>query len=223
MLFLHGKGSDAMKCPKCQTENTDTARFCSNCASPLTAAEDAQPSITKTLETPVEALTRGTLFADRYEVIEELGRGGMGAVYRVEDKKIKQEIALKLIKPEISSDSKTIERFSNELKTARMVAHKNVCRMFDLGEDKGKHYITMELVSGGDLKRFIRRAKRLDTGTAISIAKQICEGLSEAHNLGIVHRDLKPNNIMIDDNGCFRTNSVKEGYNGRSSQRDRKA
>jgi len=145
-----------MKCPKCQTDNPDTVKFCGECGTNIIHPEDAQPSFTKTLETPVEALTRGTLFADRYEIIEELGRGGMGAVYRVEDKKIKQEIALKLIKPEISSDRKTIERFSNELKTARMVAHRNVCRMFDLGEDKGTHYITMEYVPGEDLKTMIR-------------------------------------------------------------------
>lgn len=176
-----------MKCPKCQSDNPDTKTFCGDCGTQLTSSDDAQPSFTKTLETPVEVLTRGTLFTERYEIIEELGRGGMGAVYRVEDKKIKQEIALKLIKPEISCDSKTIERFSNELKTARMVAHKNVCRMFDLGEDKGIHFITMEYVPGEDLKNMIRMTKCLSVATAIDIGKQVCEGLSEAHRLGVVH------------------------------------
>jgi len=193
-----------MKCPKCNSDNSDTQRFCGECATPLQTADDAQVSFTKTLETPVQELTRGTVFAERYEIIEELGKGGMGKVYRVEDAKTKEEIALKLIKPEIASDKKTIERFRNELKIARKIRHKNVCAMFDLGEEKGQHYITMEYVSGGDLKRFIRRSGQLSTGKAISIAKQICEGLEEAHSLGIIHRDLKPNNIMIDGDGNAR-------------------
>jgi serine/threonine protein kinase/tetratricopeptide (TPR) repeat protein len=142
--------------------------------------------------------------ANRYEIIEELGKGGMGAVYRVEDKKINEEIALKLIKPEIAYDKKMIERFGNELKTARKISHRNVCRMYDLGEDEGTHFITMEYVPGEDLKSSIRRFGRLPIGKSISIAKQVCEGLAEAHSLGVVHRDLKPSNIMIDKDGNSR-------------------
>jgi serine/threonine protein kinase len=152
----------------------------------------------------VDELARGTLFANRYEIIEELGRGGMGAVYRVEDTKAKEEIALKLINPVIAADKNTIERFRNELTTARKIAHRNVCRMFDLGEEKGTHFITMEYVPGEDLKGFIKRSKQLSIPTVISIAKQVCEGLSEAHRLGVVHRDLKPSNIMIDKEGNAR-------------------
>jgi len=193
-----------MKCPKCHSENSKGARFCSSCAAPLTDAEDAQPAFTRTLETPMENLTRGTLFAGRYEIIEELGKGGMGTVYRAEDKKAKEEIALKLIKPEIAAQKKTIERFRNELTTARKIRHKNICGMYDLGEDRGTYYITMEYVPGEDLRSFIRRSKRLSIPTAIAIAKQISEGLSEAHNQGVVHRDLKPSNIMIDKDGNVR-------------------
>jgi serine/threonine protein kinase/Tfp pilus assembly protein PilF len=160
--------------------------------------------VTETLETPTEELTRGTTFAGRYEIIEELGKGGMGKVYRVEDKKIKEEVALKLIKPEIASDKMTIERFSNELKMARKIAHRNVGRMYHLSEHKSTHYITMEYVSGEDLKSFIRRSKQLAIGTAISITKQVCEGMAEAHRLGVIHRDLKPSNIMIDREGNAR-------------------
>lgn len=192
----------ANKCPKCQTDNPDDSKFCKECASPLPGIKEAMH--TKTLETPTEELKRGSVFAGRYEIIEELGKGGMGRVYRVFDKKVDGEIALKIVKPEIASDKKTVERFRNELKLARNITHKNVCRMYDLNEDAGIHYITMEYVPGGDLKRFIRRSKQLGIGTVLSIAKQICDGLVEAHRLGVVHRDLKPNNIMIDDDGNAR-------------------
>ncbi len=192
----------AIKCPKCQTNNPDTLKFCGECGTQLLPTKEIH--VTETLETPKEELTRGTTLANRYEIIEELGKGGMGRVYRVEDTKVKEDVALKLIKPEIAADKKTIERFRSELKTARKIRHKNVCGMYDLGEEKGTHFITMEYVPGEDLKSFIRRARRLDIGAAISIGKQVCEGLSEAHRLGVVHRDLKPSNIMIDKEGNAR-------------------
>ncbi|NOR12464.1 MAG: protein kinase [Candidatus Aminicenantes bacterium] len=127
-----------------------TQIFCGDCGTQLIPSKDI-PAQTRTIETPVQELTRGTVFADRYEIIEELGTGGMGKVYRVEDTKAKEEIALKLIKPEIAADKKTIDRFRNELTTARKIRHKNICGMYDLGEDKGNYYITMEYVPGEDL------------------------------------------------------------------------
>ena len=193
-----------MKCPKCKFDNPDNTRFCSKCAAPLHSSEKTPVSRTKTLRTPVEELNRGTTFVDRYEFIEELGKGGMGRVYKVFDKKINEEVALKVLKPEISDDKSNIERFSNELKIARKITHKNVCRMYDLNEKEGTHYITMEYVPGEDLKSLIRRVRQLTAGTTISIAKQVCEGLAEAHRLGVVHRDLKPSNIMIDKEGNAR-------------------
>jgi serine/threonine-protein kinase len=189
----------ATKCPKCHHENPADTIYCGKCATPLQPSKDI--GVTKTIETSVEEFTRGTTFADRYEIIEILGKGGMGTVYRVEDTNIGQDIALKLIKSDIASDKKTIERFRNELKTTRMISHRNVCRMFDLAETEGTFYITMEYVSGEDLKSFIRRSGKLDIPKAISIAKEVCEGLAEAHRLGVVHRDLKSNNIMIDREG----------------------
>ena len=157
--------------------------------------------MTETLQAPVRELTTGSTFAGHYQVIEELGHGGMGRVYKVQDTDIKEKVALKLLRPEISLDKETIERFSNELKLARKISHRNVCRMFDLGRAEGTTFITMEFVPGEDLKSFIHRSKQLNIGTAISIAKQVCEGLEEAHRLGVVHRDLKPGNIMIDKDG----------------------
>jgi len=166
--------------------------------------EGISVSHTKTLQTPITELIRGATFAGRYELIEELGKGGMGKVYKVFDKRIKEEVALKLLKPDIADDEKTIERFSNELKFARKIVHKNVGRMYDLGKEENAYYITMEYVPGGDLKSFIRRVGQLSVGKSLSIAKQICEGLVEAHSLGVVHRDLKPSNIMIDKEGNAR-------------------
>ncbi len=193
-----------MNCPKCHTDNPDTSRFCSNCAASLTQAGEPGVSMTRTIETAADEPARGTVFAGRYEVIEELGQGGMGRVFRVYDTKIKEEVALKLLRPEISSDARTIERFSNEIRLARKIIHKNVCRMHDLHEEKGAHFITMEYVAGEDLKSFIRRAAPLNSGKAVFIARQVAEGLAEAHRLGVIHRDLKPQNIMIDKDGNAR-------------------
>jgi serine/threonine protein kinase/Tfp pilus assembly protein PilF len=160
--------------------------------------------MTETLETPVRELTTGTSFAGRYQIIEELGHGGMGRVYKVFDTDIKEKIALKLLRPEIALDKETIERFSNELKLARKISHRNVCRMFDLGKSEGTTFITMEFVPGEDLKKLIRKTGQLGAGRAVSIAKQVCEGLAEAHHLGTIHRDLKPQNIMVDEDGNAR-------------------
>ena len=191
-----------IKCPKCKHDNPEDTIYCGKCGTQFLSPEEAE--ITETLETPKEELTTGSAFADRYQIIEELGKGGMGRVYKVHDTKIKEKIALKLIKPEIAKDKKTIERFSNELRLARKIRHKNVCGMFDLGEEKGTHYITMEFVPGEDLRSSIRRFGQLPIGKSISIASQVCEGLAEAHRLGVVHRDLKSNNIMIDKEGNVR-------------------
>jgi len=188
------------KCPKCQTDNPDSQKFCGECGTQF----DTDAAFTQTMETPVEELTTGSTFASRYQIIEELGKGGMGKVYKALDTKLNEKIAIKLIRPEIASDKKNIERFNNELKFARRISHRNVGRMYHLEEEKGRHYITMEYVSGEDLKSMIRMSGQLSVGTAINITKQICGGLEEAHRLGVIHRDLKPNNIMIDREGTAR-------------------
>ncbi|NIM90161.1 MAG: protein kinase [Candidatus Aminicenantes bacterium] len=193
----------AIKCPKCHFENPEDTLYCGKCATPLPPSEES-PALTETLEAPKEELTTGATFAERYQIIEELGKGGMGRVYKVLDTKINEKIALKLLKPEIASDKKTIERFSNELKFARKVRHENVCQMYDLNEEKSLHYITMEFVPGEDLKSMIRMSGQLSLGTTINIAKKVCQGLAAAHKVGVVHRDLKPQNVMIDKEGNAR-------------------
>src|SRR4030043_343388 len=200
----------AVKCPKCHSENPDTLKFCGECGTQLIRGHEpnshkfgiVSPNLpTATLQTAVRELTGGSTFAGRYQIIEELGKGGMGRVYKALDTKINEKIALKLIKPEVASDRETIERFSNELKLARKIRHKNICGMFDIGEADGSHFITMEYVSGEDLKTMIRMSTGLTMGTVLSIGKQVCQGLAEAHSLGVIHRDLKPQNIMIDRGG----------------------
>jgi serine/threonine protein kinase len=193
-----------MICPQCQAENQADSRFCHKCATPLLIDQGGPMDRTLTLEFPPAGLARGTLFAGRYEVIEELGRGGMGRVFKVYDQKLGEVVALKVINPEISVNEKAIDRFRNELRFARKIGHRYVGRMFDLGEDGGRFYITMEYVEGENLKSFIRRSGQLAPRKAVSLARQVCEGLAEAHRLGIIHRDLKPQNIMIDREGNAR-------------------
>jgi serine/threonine protein kinase/tetratricopeptide (TPR) repeat protein len=125
----------------------------------------------------------------------------MGFVYKVFDTKIQEDVALKVLKPEVAANEDTITRFSNELKYARRITHKNVCRMHDINEAGGMHFITMEYVEGETLKSVVKRMGKLKLGNVLSIALQATDGLAEAHSLGIVHRDLKPQNIMINKEG----------------------
>ncbi len=189
------------KCPQCEFDNPETAHFCADCGTQLINEDGSLDSPTRTLMTPVQELTTGSTFAGRYQIIEEIGRGGMGRIYKVFDTEIDEKVALKLIKPEVAADKSNIERFRNEMKFARQVGHRNVSRMFDLGKHEGTYYITMEYVTGEDLKSFIRRIGQLPVGKAISIAKQVAEGLTEAHRQGVIHRDLKPRNVIIDREG----------------------
>ena len=194
----------AKRCPQCQSENPDSSRFCAVCGTDLIRGKKAADEDTKTVAVPTGELKRGSVFAGRYEIIEFLGKGGMGEVYRAEDNQIREEVALKLINPEIAEDKSAIERFRNELKLSRRIAHRNVCKMYYLGEESGTHYITMEYIPGENLKNVIRMSGQLSTGNVIKTITQVCEGLAEAHRLGVLHRDLKPGNIMIDKEGNAR-------------------
>ena len=193
-----------IKCPKCSLQNPETQRFCGDCGTSLVLDAGGEVSRTTTIKLPTMPLPIGSTFAERYQIIEELGKGGMGRVYRALDKKLNEEIAVKFIRPELAQDPQTVKRFRTELKAARQVIHKNVARMFDLNEEGGIPYITMEYVRGENLKSLIRKVGRLDAKQAVPIAKQVAEGLAEAHRTGVIHRDLKPHNIMIDEEGAAR-------------------
>jgi len=188
-----------LNCPKCGFGNPAATSFCGKCGTKFDSAP--QISMTRTLETKPDGLGKGELFAGRFELIEELGAGGMGIVYRAYDKEVGEEIALKVLHPDIAVDEKTVDRFRNEIKLARKITHKNVCRMHELHQDGKQLFITMEYVPGQDLKGLIKESGAMPAGKAISIAKQVTEGLAEAHDLGVIHRDLKPQNIMVDKEG----------------------
>jgi len=192
----------SINCPKCHSDNPDTVKFCGECGTQLPSHEKI--AVTETIEAPREELNTGSTFAGRYQIIEELGKGGMGKVYKAHDTEIKEKVALKLLKPQIAADEKTIERFRNEIRLARKIVHKNVGRMYDLSKADGTYFITMEYIEGQDLRGLIRQSRQLTVGTTINISKQVSEGLAEAHKLGVVHRDLKPSNIMIDKQGNAR-------------------
>ena len=194
----------SIKCPQCQAENPSDSKYCKECATALPHPPGPSSPPTRTLDTPREELTTGTLFASRYQIVEELGGGGMGRVYRALDTKVGEEIAIKVIKPEIAADKASVERFKNELKIARKIVHKSVGRVYDLNENRGTFYITLEYIRGEDLKAFIRSSGQMALGTSLRVARQVAEGLAEAHGLGVVHRDLKPSNIMIDRDGNAR-------------------
>ncbi len=193
-----------MKCPNCSVENENTKRFCGDCGTNLLTGPDVAASLTKTIEIPTRNLETGVIFAGRYQVIEELGKGGMGRVYRVLDTALGIEIALKFINPEIASDKKSLERFKTEIKAARQIVHKNVAQMYDFNQENDVPFITMEYVKGEDLKKLIKKVGCLSPNQAVPITLQVCEGLAEAHRQNIIHNDLKPQNIMIDDEGNAR-------------------
>ena len=146
----------------------------------------------------------GTVLASRYRIVALLGRGGMGEVYRADDLTLRQTVALKFLPGDLAADADRLTRFRNEVRTAREVAHPNVCRVYDIGEADGLQFLSMEYVTGEDLASLLRRIGRLPRDKGIEIARQICAGLHAAHERGVAHRDLKPENVMIDERGDVR-------------------
>jgi serine/threonine-protein kinase len=138
----------------------------------------------------------GTIVAGRYRVVGLVGRGGMGEVYRADDLKLGQTVALKFLPRDVDRDPARLERFLNEVRLALRITHPNVCRVHDIGEVEGKHFISMEYVDGEDLASLLRRIGRLPEERGVEIARQTCAGLAAAHEEGILHRDLKPGNVI---------------------------
>ncbi len=143
----------------------------------------------------------GTVVADRYRVVGLLGRGGMGEVYRADDLKLGQPVALKFLPAGLERDQARLNRFLGEVRMSLRVTHPNVCRVYDIGDVDGEHFISMEYVDGEDLASLVRRIGRLPQDKAVEMARQLCAGLHAAHEEGILHRDLKPANVMLDGRG----------------------
>ena len=146
----------------------------------------------------------GTMVAERYRIVALLGAGGMGEVYRADDVKLGQRVALKYIPPRIASDPAAIERLYNEVRIGRQISHPNVCRLHDIIEVEGQRFISMEYVDGEDLASLLRRIGRLPADKALALTRDLCAGLAAAHDRGFIHRDLKPANVMIDGRGSAR-------------------
>ncbi len=164
--------------------------------SDVAATARAQPS--------VEAFPPGTLIAGRYRIVTELGRGGIGVVYRADDLELHQTIAIKFLPPEFAQDPFRSARLQQEVRMAREVSHPNVCRVHDIGRADDMHFITMEYIDGEDLGALLKRIGRLPGDKAVDIARQLCAGLAAAHLRGVLHRDLKPTNVMLDGRGRVR-------------------
>jgi tRNA A-37 threonylcarbamoyl transferase component Bud32 len=141
------------------------------------------------------------MLGGRYRIVAMLGKGGMGEVYRADDLILEQPVALKFLPPELARNEESVARFRNEVRVARQVSHRNVCRVYDLGEAEGLYFLSMEYVDGEDLGSLLRRIGRLPSDKALEIARKLCAGLAAAHEKGVLHRDLKPGNVMLDSQG----------------------
>jgi len=209
------------RCYSCSTELSEGAQFCSQCGEPASSAS-VVPTLTSdrpSVATPRPAkphsgsgssptqplnLSPGTVLADRYRILGILGRGGMGMVYRADDLKLGQIVALKFLPVSFSQDPSRVERFYAEVRIARQVSHPNVCRVYDINELNGHHFLTMEYVDGEDLATLLGRIGRLPKAKALEVAHELCAGLAAAHARNVIHRDLKPSNVMIDGRGHAR-------------------
>ena len=207
-------------CLRCTRESDPGARFCAGCGAPLdssatptgTAPRGTPPSprppssgaSSTSTAVPSGRFAPGTVLAGRYRIVAQLGRGGMGEVYRADDLKLSQPVALKFLPEALQRDPGRLQRFYGEISLARQITHPAVCRVHDLEELEGQPFLTMEYVDGEDLAGLLRRIGRLPHDKALEIARQLCAGLAAAHEKGVLHRDLKPANVMLDGRGRAR-------------------
>ena len=187
-----------VKCPECQHENPEDTLYCGKCGGVLKPGEGV--SFTKTLITPTERLQKGSTVAGRYQILEELGRGGMGVVYKAKDTKLKRTVALKFLPPELTHISEVKERFMREAQVAAALDHPNICTVHEFDEAEKMSFISMAYVEGQSLRKKIESGP-LELDEVLRIALQIAEGLQKAHKKGVMHRDIKSANIMVTEEG----------------------
>ena len=187
-----------MKCPKCKADISEESHFCSKCGAPLKQSADFSVSQTKTIQEP--AIHPGRIIAGKYKIIEEIGRGGMGVVYKASDTRLARIVALKFLSSELTQDEEAKQRFVQEAKTAAALNHPNICIIHEIDEAGDQTFIAMEFIQGQSLKKRLEEGP-LEIDEAKDIALQVAEGLKEAHEKGIVHRDIKPANIMLTEKG----------------------
>jgi serine/threonine protein kinase len=188
----------AIKCPKCNADNPDTAKFCSECASPLQHSKDI--GVTKTIETPFPQFSPGTSLAGRYEIIREIGKGGMGEVYLAEDTNLKRNVAIKVLPQQFALDKERLARFEREARLLASLNHPNIATIYGLEKSDDQQFLAMELVEGDTLAERIKKGP-LPIEEALKLCLQIAEGLEFAHEKGIIHRDLKPANVKVTPEG----------------------
>ncbi len=197
-----------ISCPHCSRPVRDDARFCDACGSIVTGDEDAptvaSPPRVSTSRRNDPRFLPGSVLDRRYRIVAPLGRGGMGEVYRADDIKLGQAVALKFLPRALEQDASRLALLLDEVKLARQVSHPNVCRVWDAGETDGLHFVAMEYVDGEDLGSLLRRIGRLPEERGVQIAREICAGLAAIHDQGVLHRDLKPSNVMLDGRGRVR-------------------
>jgi len=185
-------------CPQCHAENPRDSQFCGRCGTRISSIEDFP--LTRTIAPCPAAVTKGELFAGRYEILDELGRGGMGIVYKASDTKLKRIVALKFLPPELSIDPETKDRFVLEAQAAASLDHLSICIIHEIDEADGKPFISMAYIEGQTVRERIRTGP-LPEDESLEIAIQVADGLEEAHKKGIIHRDIKPANVMITAKG----------------------
>ncbi|MCB9513977.1 MAG: protein kinase [Candidatus Latescibacteria bacterium] len=221
-------------CPRCSAPHDADARFCPACGAPLSdlptsasgadaetlVASSSPPSLSFGSSQPAAAFAPGEMLAGRYRIVGLLGRGGMGEVYRADDLTLGIPVALKFLPAAAAADPGLVERFRAEVRSARQVSHPNVCRVYDIGEAEGRHFISMEYVDGEDLATLLRRIGRLPAPKAVEIARQVASGLAASHARGILHRDLKPANVMLDGQGQARITDFGLAVSGSAGETD---